>query len=177
MAHFFKVSFLLKFWFFNFTLFCQFWNLASVSPTSGHSHALRCYFILGVYLRMWVLANSFSCRLLWVASLVVQRVKRLPAMWETWVQSLGWEDPLEKEMTTHSSTLAWKIPWMEEPGRLQSMGSQRVGHDWAISLTHSILKRRVKLKPLLQATPGADFILCTRQKFQNTTRDNIRHAF
>ena len=63
------------------------------------------------------------------ASLVVQMVKRLPAMRETWVQSLGWEDPLEKEMATHSSTLAWKIPWMEEPGRLQSMGSQRVGHD------------------------------------------------
>ena len=56
-------------------------------------------------------------------------VKCLPAMRETWVQSLGWEDPLEKEMATHSSTLAWKIPWMEEPGRLQSMGSQRLGHD------------------------------------------------
>ena len=56
-------------------------------------------------------------------------VKHLPAMWKTWVQSLGWEDPLEKEIATHSSTLAWKIPWMEEPGRLQSMGSQRVGHD------------------------------------------------
>ena len=56
-------------------------------------------------------------------------VKRLPAVWETWVQSLGWEDPLEKEMATHSSTLAWKIPWTEEPGRLQSTGSQRVGHD------------------------------------------------
>ena len=65
---------------------------------------------------------------LW-ASLVFQRVKCLPAMWETWVQSLGWEDPLEKGMATHSSTLAWKIPWMEEPDRLQSMGSQRVGHD------------------------------------------------
>ena len=50
-------------------------------------------------------------------------------MWETWVQSLGGEDPLEKEMATHSSTLAWKIPWMEEPRRLQSMGSERVGHD------------------------------------------------
>ena len=62
-------------------------------------------------------------------SLVAQTVKRLPAMWETWVQSLGQEDPLEKEMATHSSTLAWKIPWMEEPGRLQSMGSQRVRHD------------------------------------------------
>ena len=56
-------------------------------------------------------------------------VKCLPVMQETWVLSLGWEDPLEKEMAPHSSTLAWKIPWMEEPGRLQSMGLQRVGHD------------------------------------------------
>ena len=57
-------------------------------------------------------------------------VKRLPTVWETWVQSLGWEDLLEKEMATHSSILAWKIPWMDDPGRLQSMGSQRVrGHD------------------------------------------------
>ena len=67
------------------------------------------------------------------ASLVAQRVKHLPAMQETWVWSLGGEDPLEKEMATHSSTLAWKIPWMEKPGRLQSMGSQRFGHDWATS--------------------------------------------
>ena len=59
---------------------------------------------------------------------MAQTVKHLPAMQETWVQSLGWEDPLEKEMETHSSTLPWKIPWTEEPGRLQSMGSQRVGH-------------------------------------------------
>ena len=56
-------------------------------------------------------------------------VMHLPAMRETRVQSLGREDPLEKEMAPHSSTLAWKIPWTEEPGRLQSMGSQRVGHD------------------------------------------------
>ena len=56
-------------------------------------------------------------------------VKPLSTMPETWVQSLGWEDPLEKEMATYSSTLAWKIPWMEEPGRLQSMGSQRVSQD------------------------------------------------
>ena len=62
-------------------------------------------------------------------SLVAQTVKRLPTMRETWVQSLGQEDLLEKEMATHSSILAWKIPWMEEPGRLQSMGSQRVGHN------------------------------------------------
>ena len=56
-------------------------------------------------------------------------VKRLPTMWETRVQSLGWEDLLEKEMATHSSILAWRIPWMEEPGRLQFMGSKRVGYD------------------------------------------------
>ena len=53
----------------------------------------------------------------------------MPTMQETWVRSLGWEDPLEKEMATHSNTLAWKIPWTEEPDRLQSIGSQRVGHD------------------------------------------------
>ena len=69
---------------------------------------------------------------LW-ASLVAQMVKRLPAMRETRVGFLGWEDPLEKEMAIHSSTLAWKIQWTEKPDRLQSMGSQRVGHDWATS--------------------------------------------
>ena len=63
------------------------------------------------------------------ASLGAQRVKGLPAVRETQVRSLGWEDPLEKQMATHSSTLAWKIPWTEKPGGLQSMGSQRVGHD------------------------------------------------
>ena len=61
--------------------------------------------------------------------LMAQTVKRLPTMPETRVRSLGWKDPLEKEMATHSSSLAWKIPWMEERGRLQSTGSQRVGHD------------------------------------------------
>ena len=64
-----------------------------------------------------------------IASLVVQRVKRLPAMQETQVRSLGREDPLEEEMATHSSSLAWRIPWMEEPDGLQLMGLQRVGHD------------------------------------------------
>ena len=63
------------------------------------------------------------------ASLVAQRLKCLPAMWETWILSLGREHPLEKEMATHSSILAWRIPWTEEPGGLQSTGSQRVGHD------------------------------------------------
>ena len=65
---------------------------------------------------------------------MAQRLKRLPSMWETWVQSLSWEDPLEKEMATHSSILAWRIPWTEE-----STGLQRVGHDWATSLTHLYL--------------------------------------
>ena len=60
---------------------------------------------------------------------MAQTVKNLPAMRETWIPSLGWEDPLEKEMETQASTLAWKIPWTEEPGMLQSVGSQRVGHD------------------------------------------------
>ena len=62
-------------------------------------------------------------------SLVAQTVKRLPTMRETRVQFLAWKDPLEEEMAIHSSTLAWKIPWMEEPDRLRSMGSQRVAHD------------------------------------------------
>ena len=67
--------------------------------------------------------------LYFMSAMVAQTIKRLSTMWETQVRSLGWEDPLEKEMATHSLTLAWKIPWMEEHGRLQSMGSQRVGHD------------------------------------------------
>ena len=65
------------------------------------------------------------------ASLVAQTVKNLPAVQETQVQSLGREDPLEKRMATHSSILAWSMPWIEEPGGLQPMGSQRIGHDWA----------------------------------------------
>ena len=68
------------------------------------------------------------------ASLVAQMVKNLPAMQETWVQFLGWEDPLAKGMATHSSTLAWEIPWTEEPGWLQSMGPQRVRHNWATNI-------------------------------------------
>ena len=70
-----------------------------------------------------------------LASLVAQRVKRLPAMQETWIQSLGVEDPLEKEMATHSRILAWKTPWLEKLGGLQSMESQRVGHYSETSLS------------------------------------------
>ena len=78
-------------------------------------------------------ASSDTC--LW-AFLVAQTVKNLPAVQETGIQSLGWEDLLEKGMATHSSILAWRIPWTKEPGRLQSMRSQRVGHDWVPEHTH-----------------------------------------
>ena len=72
------------------------------------------------------------------AFLVAQMVKSLPAVWKTWIQSLGQEDPLEKEIATHSSILDWKIPWKEEPGRLQSMGLKRVGHKRMTSVTPSL---------------------------------------
>ena len=71
--------------------------------------------------------------LLFWSSLVAQMVKNMPAMQETEVGSLGWEDPLEKRIATHSSILDWRILWTEEPGRLHSIGSQRVGHNWAIN--------------------------------------------
>ena len=87
------------------------------------------------YMPGLVRAGSLNCIPQACHSLVAQRLKRLPGMRETQVRSLGWEDPLEKETATHSSTLAWRIPWREEPGVLQSMGSQRVGHDWATSLS------------------------------------------
>ena len=80
------------------------------------------------------LSILWHCLSLGLTSLVAQMVKLLPTMQETQVRSLGWEDPVEKEMATHSSTLAWKIPWTEERGSLQSMGMQRVGHDWTTSL-------------------------------------------
>ena len=88
-------------------------------------------------------------------SLVAQLVKNLPAVWETWVRFLGWEDPPEKEMAPHSSTLAWKIPWMEEPGRLQTIGSRRVRHDRATSLSlFPFMHWRRKWQPTLVFLPG-----------------------
>ena len=92
-----------------------------------------------------------ACICRWVlyhwTSLVAQTVKRLSTMQETWVRSLGREDPLEKEMAIHSSTIAWKIPWTEEPSKLQSMGLQRVGHDWATSLTQAFKVNRTNDLP------------------------------
>ena len=78
-------------------------------------------------------------RNLHIAPLVAQMVKNLPAMWETWIQSLGWEDPLEESMATHSSILAWRIPWTEEPGGLQSTGLQRIGWLSIHSAQHILL--------------------------------------
>ena len=74
-------------------------------------------------------SKNYNIMLVSRASLVAQMVKNPPAMQDTWIQSLGQEDPLEKEMATYSSILAWRIPWTEEPCGLYSMGSQRVGHD------------------------------------------------
>ena len=92
----------------------------------------------------------------WVrASLVAQPVKNPPAVQMTWVQSLGQEDPLEKEMATHFSTLAWKIPWMEESGGLRSMGSRRVGQDRATSLSlFTFMHWRRKWQPTSVLLPG-----------------------
>ena len=91
--------------------------------------------VSSAYLRLLIFrlihAQMEITRLYKVVSLVVQLLKNLPAMQKTWVRFLSWEDPLEKEMATHSSILAWRIPWTEEPGGLQSMGSQRVRHDLA----------------------------------------------
>ena len=93
---------------------------------------LQCQIDFGTCFPFSIFSKYFS---IW-ASLVAQTVKNLPAMWETQVWSLGQKDSLEEDMTTHYSILAWRIPWTEEPGGLQSMGSQRVGHDWATN-THT----------------------------------------
>ena len=109
-----------------------------------------------------IINHKITNRRIWAGlhktSLVGQTVKRLSTMRETRVQSLGQEDPLGKEMAIHSSTIAWNIPWTEEPGRLQSMGSQRVGHDWATSfltyLRASLVTQLVKNAGDLGSIPG-----------------------
>ena len=103
-------------------IFILFNTLASYRLSQNIGSSSLCYTVGPCWL---------PCAIPLLASLVAQMVKNLPAVWETWVQSLGWEDLLEKGMETHSSILAWRIPWTEEPGRLLSMGLQRVGHDWA----------------------------------------------
>ena len=103
----------------------HFYSTSAPTPRLCKQKSVFCSYNC-VFFRVSFNWNPILCR----TSLVAQTVKSLSTMWETRVQSLGWEDPLEKEMAIHSSTIAWKIPWTEEPGRLQPMGSQRVGHDW-----------------------------------------------
>ena len=97
-------------------------------------------------LSLRVFSNSWP----W-ASLVAQSVKNSPSVWETWVQSLGWEDSLEEGMATHSSIIAWRIPMDREPGGIQSMESQRVGHDWLTKhlSTESVMPSTISCRPLL----------------------------
>ena len=109
--------------------------LQGIFPTQDQT---RVSCIVGGFFTNWAIREA---PILWlpsylshIYSLAAQRLKRLSAMWETWVRSLGWKDPLEKEMATHSSILAWRIPWTKEPGGLQSTGLQGVGHACATSL-------------------------------------------
>ena len=116
----------------HFCCFCHFlllhWNSWSHFSLLGSSQPLFHPYISSVTL--WPAMHIFEG-----TSLVAQTVKRLSTMWETRVRSLGREDPLEEEMAIHFITIAWKITWTEKPGRLQSMGLQRVGHDWVPSLS------------------------------------------
>ena len=107
----------------------MYWSLSDPIPQDFHTMFLE--FDEGEYdiARLWFYSISHS-------SLVAQRVKNPPAKQDTWVRSLGWEDPLERGMATHSSILPWRVPWTEEPVRLQSIGLQRVRHDWATKHTH-----------------------------------------
>ena len=107
---------------------------------------------------------------LWT-SLAAQMVKRLPTMWVTWVCPLGWEDPLEKGMAAHSSIFAWKVPWTEEPGRLQSTGLQTVGHDWATSLS---LSACITIQALA-VVPAAHKSYVTLSIFLNVTGSCFSH--
>ena len=97
--------------------------------------------IVRIYYRVQKLAYNIFLE---GASLVAQLVKNPPEMWETWVWSLDWDDPLEEGMATHSSILAWRIPWAEESGGLQSMESHRVGHDWVTK--HSTAQHSIFLE-------------------------------
>ena len=107
------------------------WNPTSKLVTGLDFDSLQIIFTQIVVLLPCQLVGRWGLFSSSKASLVAQMVKNLPAMQETWLRSLGREDPLEKEMTTHSSTLTWEIPWTEEPGGLPSMGLQRAGHDGA----------------------------------------------
>ena len=122
---------------------------------------LNAYIILYNHHRDFQYFSCLSLR----TSLIAQMVKNLPATRETRVQSLGQEDPLEKEMATHSSILAWRLPWTEEPSRLKSMGSQRAGHDWATTTNLLILDSfernyHLILKCMATHLIGSSWLVC-----------------
>ena len=144
----------LKYWSFSFNINpFSVWEDARVWAHWSHSFDMQISFLgpVSCVLTSWISSGHTvgSASLHWLA----QIVKNLPAMWETQIRSLGQEDLLEKEMATHSSILAWRIPWTEEPGGLQSKGSQRVGHKWAINNTQEetevwwLLNGRYSLPP------------------------------
>ena len=133
----------------------------SVSVYQQHK-IIHCVGIMSVLINAYLInlwELSIYIIITW-ASLVAQTVKRLPTMRETRVWSLGWEDLLEKAMATHSSTLAWKIPWTKEPGRLQSTGSQRIGHNWATLLLHFIITAKPLLSTYQISVSSLVFPLC-----------------
>ena len=126
----------------------QSWRVGHDWVIKQHPGTQKCLwksFIIGLFEGDQSSNYGESLFLFMFTSLVVQRVKHLPSMQETWVQSLGGEDPLEKEMATHSSIIAWKTPWMEKPDGLQSMELQRVGHDWVTSLSLFTFKHSIYL--------------------------------
>ena len=121
-------------------------NLQTINAGEGMEKWDPPTLLVGVLIGAATVENSME--------LVAQVVKNLPTIQVTQVWSLGQEDPMEKETATHSSILAWRIPWMEEPGRLQSMVSQRVGHDWATSLSlYWLPKPKSSPKPVWESVP------------------------
>ena len=125
------------FFFFNFKFYFIF-KLYMLSVLSSLNSQQLYQALLGNWREVFLKSFNSVSRLIWVFTFfrgfpVTQMVKNMPAVQETQVQSPGWENPLEKGVATHSSTLVWRIPWMEEPGELQYMGSLRVRHFWATS--------------------------------------------
>ena len=129
-------------------------SFSSLEPVHCSMSSSNCCFLTCIQISQEVaqviwyshLLKNFPQSVVIKTSLMAQMVKYLPIMWETKVWSVGQEYPLEKEMATHSSIPAWRIPWMEEPGGLQSTGSQRVRHDWVISLSFSFTRYQSNAK-------------------------------
>ena len=123
------------------------------------------------WLRDWIHISCIADRFFTTEPLGKPKINGsdLPAMQETWVWSLGWEDPLEKETASHPSILAWRIPWTKEPGGLQSMGSQRVGHDWATNTFFSFMLDHLGRRNLIMQIPKSEGSLSTavRERYED----------